>query len=102
MFAVYAPILTHMSRYDRTSHQVYMTFFFGQGWQVQFLEMDLKTPLPRRLTFDDPEKIWELAKRGEARVTSEARQMLEHAIETGRGGAILIQALRGRLMQPFV
>lgn len=59
------------------------------GWQVQFLEADLKTPLPRKLTFADPDKIRELARRGEAMGTSEARQMLEHAIETGRGGVFL-------------
>jgi hypothetical protein len=44
-----------MSRYDRPSHQIYMYFFKRGGWQVQFLEADLKTPLPRKLTFTDPE-----------------------------------------------
>jgi hypothetical protein len=78
-----------MSRYDRPSHRVYMSFFFKSGWQVQFLEADLKTALPRKLTFSDPEKIRELAKRGEAWATSEARQMLELAIEQGRGGLYL-------------
>ena len=61
-----------MSRYDRPSHQVYMYFFKRGGWQVQFLEADLKTPLPRKLTFTDPEKIRELARRGEAWGDSEA------------------------------
>jgi hypothetical protein len=37
-----------------------MSFLFRQGWQVQFLEADLKTSLPRKLTFADPEKIREL------------------------------------------
>jgi hypothetical protein len=78
-----------MSRYDRPSHRVFMTFFLRAGWQVQFLEADLKTPLPRMLTFKDPEKIRELARRGEAWGNSESRQMLEHAIETGRGGCYL-------------
>jgi hypothetical protein len=78
-----------MSRYDRPSHQVYMYFFLRSGWQVQFLEPDLKTPLPRKLTFSDPEKIRELARRGEAWGTSEAKQMLEYAIEVGRGGIYL-------------
>ena len=32
-----------MSRYDRPSHQVYCYFFKRGGWQVQFLEPDLKT-----------------------------------------------------------
>jgi hypothetical protein len=36
-----------------------------------------------------PEKIRELARRGEARGTSEAPQMLVHGIETGRGGCYL-------------
>jgi hypothetical protein len=78
-----------MSRYDRPSHQVYMYFFLRSGWQVQFLEPDLKTPLPRKLTFADPEKIRVLARRGEALGSSESRQMLEYAISVGRGGIYL-------------
>jgi hypothetical protein len=61
-----------MSRYDRPSHKIYMTFFLRQGWQVQFCEVDLKTALPRKLTFTDPEKIRELARRGEAWATQRA------------------------------
>jgi hypothetical protein len=78
-----------MSRFDKPCHQVYMYFFLRSGWQVQFLLPDLKTPLPKKLTFADPEKIRELARRGEAWGTSEARQILEHAIEMGRGGVYL-------------
>jgi hypothetical protein len=37
----------------------------------------------------DPEKIRELARRGGAWRDSESRQMLEHAIENGRGGIYL-------------
>jgi hypothetical protein len=44
----------------------YMFFFLRGGWQVQFLEADLKTPLRRKLTFSDSDKIRELARRGEA------------------------------------
>ncbi len=66
-----------------------MYFFKRSGWQVQFLESDLKTPLPKKLTFTDPEKIRELARRGEAWADSESRQMLEGAIEQGRGGVYL-------------
>jgi hypothetical protein len=47
-----------------------MTFFSRQGWRVQFCEAYLKTPLPRKLTFTDSEKIRELARRGEAWGTS--------------------------------
>jgi hypothetical protein len=78
-----------MSRYEKPTHQVYMYFFLRSGWQVQVLQPDLKTPLPLKLTFADPEKIRELARRGGAWGTSEAKQMLEHAIETGRGGLYL-------------
>jgi hypothetical protein len=79
-------MLRDVSRYDKPTHQVYMYFFKRGGWQVQFTEGDLKTPLPRTFRFADLEKIRELARRGEAWGTSEARQMLEHGIETGRGG----------------
>ena len=53
-----------MSRYDRAVHQVDMFFQLRGTWDVQFLEPDLKTPLPRRLSFKDPAKIRELARRG--------------------------------------
>jgi hypothetical protein len=66
IFAYYSPYTRDMSRNDRPSHQVYMFFFMRSGWQVQFLEANLKTPLPRKFTFADPEKIRELARRGEA------------------------------------
>jgi hypothetical protein len=39
-----------------------MYFFLRSGWQVQFLQPDLKTPLPRKLTFKVPEKLRELAR----------------------------------------
>jgi hypothetical protein len=39
--------------------------------------------------FTDPDKIRELARRGEAWVDSESRQMLELAIEQGRGGVYI-------------
>lgn len=59
------------------------------GFSHVHLEADLKTPLPRKLVFTDPDKIRELARKGEAWGTSEARQMLELAIEQGRGGVYL-------------
>jgi hypothetical protein len=78
-----------MSRYTKANHSEYMSFMSRDGWHVQFLEADLKTSLPRTFTFAAPERIRELARRGEAWGTSEARQMLEHGIETGRGGVYL-------------
>jgi hypothetical protein len=70
-------------------HQVYMSFFLMEGWQVQFLSHDLKTALPSKLTFADPEKIRELAKQGDATGTPESSQMLEDSIQAGRGGVYL-------------
>jgi hypothetical protein len=88
-FALYSPVLRDVSRYDKPTHQVYMYFFKRDGWQVQFLEADLKTPLPCKLTFAHADKIRELARRGEALGSLEQKQALEHAIETGRGGCYL-------------
>jgi hypothetical protein len=79
-----------MSRYTKASHQVYMYFMSRDGgWFCQFLEADLKTPLPKKLTFANADKIRELARRGEAWGDLESKQALEHAIETGRGGVYL-------------
>jgi hypothetical protein len=44
--------------------RVYLHFMFRKGWFCQFLEEDLKTPLPRKVLFEDDAKIWEMAKRG--------------------------------------
>ncbi len=78
-----------MSRFERPVHRIYCTFFCRAGWQVQFTEADLKTPLPRRLTFASPDKIRQLARKGEALGDAESRQMLEAGIATGRGGFYL-------------
>jgi hypothetical protein len=78
-----------MSRYDRPSHRIYMTFFLRNGWYVQFLEADLRTPLRRKCNFKDAEKIRELARRGEALGTQDAKDELEREIENGRGGVYL-------------
>jgi hypothetical protein len=90
IFVLSSPKLDGMSRYDRPSHRVYMTFMLSHGsWFCQFLEADAKTPLPRKLNFAGPEKIRELARRGEAWGNLESKQSLEHGIETGRGGVWL-------------
>jgi hypothetical protein len=79
-----------MSRYERPSHRVYMTFMLSHGsWFCQSLEADTKTPLPRKLNFADPEKIRELVRRGEAWGDLESKRALEHGIERGRGGVWL-------------
>ena len=70
----------------RPRHKVYLHFMAnGAGWYCQFLEADLKTPLRRTLTFFDEEKIWELAKRGGAKMMLEDKHALEVALRMGRG-----------------
>jgi len=75
------------SRQDR--HRVYMSFQDRMGWQVQFLEADLQTPLPRRLHFNSSDKIVELVERGGGLPELASRQALELAIQVGRGGVFL-------------
>jgi hypothetical protein len=78
-----------MSRYDRPSHRVLLQFFLREGWHVSFLEADTRTVLPRQFTFADPEKIRELARRGEAWGDLESKHALEHGIQSGRGAVWL-------------
>jgi hypothetical protein len=66
-----------------------MSFMCRKGWHCQFLEEDLKTPLPRKLTFASSRKIMELAERAGALRNLEARQAIEHGISVGRGGVFL-------------
>ena len=70
--------------------RVYLSFMVsGRGWQCQFLEEDLKTPLPRRLNFTTPAKILELAEHAGALRDLACRQAIEHGISVGRGGVWL-------------
>ena len=70
-------------------HRVYMAFFERRGWYCQFLESDLKTPLPRTIYFKTSEKVLQLADHSGAFRNLESHQMFEHAISTGRGGVWL-------------
>ena len=74
---------------DRGDHRVYMSFMDRNGWQVQFLESDLKTPLPRKLHFASADKIIELVERGGGIKDQESRLMLDQGIAMGRGGVFL-------------
>jgi hypothetical protein len=67
-----------------------MTFMLNQGWSCQFLEADLRTPLPRKLTFSSPDKILLLAEHTGALKDLATRQAVEHGIEMGRGGVYLM------------
>jgi hypothetical protein len=55
--------------------------------QVQFLEVDLKTPLPRKLMFAGPEKIRELARCGEAWAIRKAGRYWSTRLRTGEVAA---------------
>jgi hypothetical protein len=66
--------------------KVYMYFMLNRRWQCQFLEEDLKTPLPHRISFAHEAKLFEMAERGGYPLNLEGRQAIEHAIQNGRGG----------------
>ena len=80
---VKADIIRHIFAYpafmtsqDRR-HRVYMSFQCRYGWHCQFLEDDLKTPLPRKLHFKSAEKLIELVARGGGLGNLESKQMLD-------------------------
>src|SRR5437764_217971 len=73
-------------RAARRRHRVYMHFMERDGWHCNFLEEDLKTPLPRKLNFLSEEKVREMARRGGCAMNLESLQALDHGIEIGRGG----------------
>lgn len=56
------------------------------GWLCQFVEEDLKTPLPRSLTVAGEQKIWEMTKRGGFTLNIAGRRELEGTIRKGSGG----------------
>ncbi len=66
-------------------HLVYISFQCRNGWHRKFLEVDLKTALPRRLHFKSSDKVVDHVKRGGGLTEQESRLMLNEAIATGRG-----------------
>jgi hypothetical protein len=69
---------------------VYMSFQFHHGrFQVQFLEKDLQTILPRTLNLATAEEVIALADRGGGLSRLEGRQALDLAIANGSGGVFL-------------
>ena len=70
-------------------HRVYMSFVQREGWHRQFLEADLKAPLPKKLAFLSQDMMIELARRGGAVMNLETEQAISHGIEIGRGGVWL-------------
>ena len=66
-----------------------MYYMYRTSWMCQFLEEDLKTPLPRRYNFRDPEKIREIVRKVGSFADLQDRQALDYGLETGRGGVWL-------------
>ena len=66
--------------------RIYMSFMQREAWYCQFLEEDLKTPLPRKLALLNHDKTFEIAERARALPNLEARQAIHSAIRNGRGG----------------
>jgi hypothetical protein len=66
-----------------------MSFMLSKNWYCRFLEGDLKTALPRKLTFATSEKILQLAEHAGALHNLKCRQAVEHGISAGRGGVFL-------------
>ncbi len=66
-----------------------MHFMLVKGWYCQFLEADLKTPLPKKLNLPDIRKVEGLIERGRGFVAPEVRSAFAQAIENGRGGVYL-------------
>jgi hypothetical protein len=66
-----------------------MFFMHSNGWYCQFLEMDLKTALPRKLTFATIDKVSDLVSRVGVLKDLADKQAFEHGIQIGRGGVYL-------------
>lgn len=67
-------------------HLVSMEFFRTLRWHCRFYEA-VRRRLPKRLTFRDSAKIYEMVLRGHARSDKAAREALDLAIEIGRGAS---------------
>ena len=79
-------------RCDKCSgtHRIYLSFHNrGAGWVCTFLEPDAKTPVGRMREFGSPDKIRDMIARTPTKQDQAAKQSLEYAIETGRGGVFL-------------
>jgi hypothetical protein len=63
-----------------------MQFTLTRSWSCQFLEADLKTVLPRKVTVRDRKKLFEMAERGGFHLSPAGRYSIQKAIDEGRGG----------------
>ena len=70
-------------------HRVYLQFYLRDGWLCHFLDDDMRVLMPRKLRFQDPEKIMTLARIGGASMKLEDKQAIEFGIKNGRGSICL-------------
>jgi hypothetical protein len=63
-----------------------MHFMVYEGWYCQFLEANLTTSLPKKLTIRNQQKLLQMAERGMPNMTNEERQRMQRDIANGRGG----------------
>lgn len=70
-------------------HRVYMYYILREYWMCQFLEEDLKTPLPGQLHFKSAEKVRAIVDKVGHFANLQDRQALDYGLETGRGGVWL-------------
>ncbi len=68
------------------THRIYMSFFLRGSCYCQFVESDLKTPLPRTFTIVTAAKVVELVERAGGFADLACRQALTHGLDVGRGG----------------
>jgi hypothetical protein len=73
----------------QTKRKVYLGFQKRDHWDVWFMQPDLRTSLWLRLTFDNEDKIRQMAERGGGLPNLESRSMVDHGLEIGRGGVWL-------------
>ena len=66
-----------------------MYYLLREDWMCQFLEEDVKTPLPRRLHFKSPEKIRSIVDKVGNFANLQDRQALDYGLGIGRGGVWL-------------
>jgi hypothetical protein len=78
-----------MSLQTKPFQRVYMLFALDKDWRVSFLSNDLATSPLKTLTFADREEIRDLAQRGQALGTSEARALFDYSLGRGGGGLYL-------------
>jgi hypothetical protein len=60
--------------------------FLREGWTVNVLEQDLKTPIGRIRRFATADKVRELIDRTPTKLDLAANQAIGHALQAGRGG----------------